>query len=249
MDVDRRDVLKMLGASPFMGLFGNREISAASNRGQRPQSRTEDPTWRVFEEPYLSEIAFPLGGIGTGTVSLGGRGNLRDWEICNRPAKGRTLENTFFALWHRVEGQAPKAHILESQVRPPYRGGFGLGREGMPGMPRLDGARLLGAYPFVRLELWKDSIPLDLCLEAFNPFIPGNADDSGLPAAIFYWHIKNRTKELVELTLLFSMLNIAGIDRFGKNRNILRREQNHSGIFMTTEKSVRYVVGNRILRD
>ena len=36
----------------------------------------------------LDQIAFPLGGIGTGTISLGGWGQLRDWEILNRPAKG-----------------------------------------------------------------------------------------------------------------------------------------------------------------
>ena len=60
MDVDRRDVLKMLGASPFVGLFGNREVSAASSKETRSRERMEDQTWRVFEEPYLSEIAFPL---------------------------------------------------------------------------------------------------------------------------------------------------------------------------------------------
>jgi hypothetical protein len=40
---------------------------------------------RSFTGAQLGEIAFPLGGIGTGTVSLGGRGDLRDWEIFNRP--------------------------------------------------------------------------------------------------------------------------------------------------------------------
>ena len=34
-----------------------------------------------------SNVALPLGGIGTGGVSLGGRGELRDWEIANKPAK------------------------------------------------------------------------------------------------------------------------------------------------------------------
>jgi non-lysosomal glucosylceramidase len=49
-----------------------------------PFSRTDlyaHNSARIFEGPHLSEIAFPLGGIGTGTVSLGGRGNRRDWEI------------------------------------------------------------------------------------------------------------------------------------------------------------------------
>ena len=30
-----------------------------------------------------TEAAFPLGGIGTGNVSVGARGELRDWEIFN----------------------------------------------------------------------------------------------------------------------------------------------------------------------
>ena len=41
----------------------------------------------------LDEIAFPLGGIGTGMVSLGGWGQLRAWEIMNRPAKGKGNQN------------------------------------------------------------------------------------------------------------------------------------------------------------
>ncbi|MGZ4886760.1 MAG: GH116 family glycosyl-hydrolase, partial [Candidatus Aminicenantales bacterium] len=60
---------------------------------------------RVFEGAALKEIAFPLGGIGTGIVSLGGRGNLRDWEIFNRPGKGVNLPFTFFALYFEQEGK------------------------------------------------------------------------------------------------------------------------------------------------
>ncbi|HOE13135.1 MAG TPA: GH116 family glycosyl-hydrolase [bacterium] len=236
MALNRREVLKMFGASPFIGMFGDAPASGKESKSRDSGRTGNEQTWRVFEEPYLSEIAFPLGGIGTGTVSLGGRGDLRDWEVCNRPAKGRTLENTGFALWFQEEGSSPKAHILESQIRPPYRGAFGLGRENMPGMPRFENARFFGAYPFSRLELWKDSVPLDVRLEAFNPFIPGNADDSGLPVAIFYWHLRNRSRKKLTVTVLFSMLNIAGIDRFGKNLNRFRDEDTLCGIFMTTEK-------------
>src|SRR6185436_2773098 len=77
---------------------------------------------RRFTGPALAQIAFPLGGIGTGTVSLGGRGDLRDWEIYNRPSKGHRLSNTFFAVWARPAGgkEAPVARILERRWLPPF---------------------------------------------------------------------------------------------------------------------------------
>jgi non-lysosomal glucosylceramidase len=56
-------------------------------------SFSETSSWPIltrYEQDYLPRIALPLGGIGTGTVSLGGWGDLRDWEIVNRPAKGFT---------------------------------------------------------------------------------------------------------------------------------------------------------------
>src|SRR5438105_10032713 len=81
---------------------------------------------RRFTGESLREIAFPLGGIGTGTVSLGGRGDLRDWEIFNRPGKGKDLPYTFFSLWLRQGERPPIARVLERRVLPPYRGGFGI---------------------------------------------------------------------------------------------------------------------------
>src|SRR5512139_3597733 len=43
---------------------------------------------RVFKGRQLAMLAFPLGGVAAGSVSLGGRGQLRDWEMFNRPNKG-----------------------------------------------------------------------------------------------------------------------------------------------------------------
>ena len=36
------------------------------------------PVLKHYDQEYTQKIALPLGGIGTGTVSLGGRGNLQD---------------------------------------------------------------------------------------------------------------------------------------------------------------------------
>ncbi len=48
-----------------------------------------------YDQEHTCKIAMPVGGIGTGTASLGGRGNLQDWEIRNSIAKGY---NPFFFL-------------------------------------------------------------------------------------------------------------------------------------------------------
>ena len=41
-----------------------------------------------YSGKFTKEISFPLGGIGTGSIGIGGDGRLVDWEIFNRPAKG-----------------------------------------------------------------------------------------------------------------------------------------------------------------
>jgi uncharacterized protein (DUF608 family) len=226
--MQRRDVLKILSAAPFLGLRSAPQVASSERAASHP--------WRVFEDQFLSEIAFPLGGIGTGTVSLGGRGELRDWEIANKPDKGHMLDNSFFALWFREEGSDPKTMILESELRPPYRGAFGIPRGGLPGMPRFQTGRFLGSYPFARVELEDSRVPLQVTLEAFNPFIPGNDVDSGLPVAIFYWRLRNVARSRIEATVLASLENGASWKERGATANRFVGENGLSGILMTSGK-------------
>ena len=48
------------------------------------------PVARSYTGADLHRISLPLGGIGTGTVGFGGRGQFRDWELENHPSKGLT---------------------------------------------------------------------------------------------------------------------------------------------------------------
>ena len=42
----------------------------------------------IYTGERTSEISFPLGGIGTGSIGLAGNGRLVDWEIFNNANKG-----------------------------------------------------------------------------------------------------------------------------------------------------------------
>ncbi|MHB1458099.1 MAG: GH116 family glycosyl-hydrolase [Armatimonadota bacterium] len=162
---------------------------------------------RTFEGASLTEIAFPIGGIGTGTVSLGGRGNLRDFEIFNRPAKGNVIPFTFFALWAKEDGKAPTAKILEGKIPPPYRNGFGEPQTQLQGVSRFDKASFRAEYPQANVTLTDPEMPVTARLSAWNPFVPLNVHDSAIPAAIFEWTFTNTTNAPVDIALAASASN------------------------------------------
>jgi len=203
---------------------------------------------RTFEGAALTEIAFPLGGSGTGTVSLGGRGNLRDWEIFNRPGKGVSLPFTFFALFCRPEGEKPVVRVLEGRLQPPFTGEDGVHRAQAPGLPRMEKTRFVGEYPFAAVEMEDRQLPLKVTLEAFNPFLPLNVEESGIPAVVLRYRLKNLSAKRVQVTVAGSLFNpvgfdgegkIAGVDhaKLGQNVNQIRRGGALNGLFLTSRKT------------
>lgn len=201
-------------------------------------------TQRVFSGASLAEVAFPLGGIGTGSVCLGGRGNLRDWEIFNRPAWGTVLPFTFFALWARPRGSEAVTRVLERRLLPPFVVGNGIPFDQMAGLPRLAEAQFTGAYPLAHMSFSDAGVPLRVELEAFNPFVPLAVDDSGLPVAVLRWRLHNPLVVPVDVTVAFSLLNAVGHDgqgalrgrksaAFGGNLNERMDEPGLAGLRMT----------------
>ena len=146
---------------------------------------------RVFEGRHLSTIAFPLGGVGAGSLSLGGRGQLRDWEIFNRPNKGYSPSYAFPSIWAQAGNAKPVARVLEARILPPYEGQDGLGSDNVPGLCRLAAASFTGEFPLAHIDFEDRKLPVNVSLEAFSPFIPLDAEDSGLPVAILRYHVTN----------------------------------------------------------
>lgn len=157
-----------------------------------------------------SEVAFPLGGIGTGNVSLGARGDLRDWEIFNSPAKGNNLPNTFFAIRTQSGSDDPLTRIIEGPIQPPHIRSHGYHPSTTGGLPRFANSTLHGEYPFVTVDFEDNKLPIHVQLEAYTPLIPLNAEDSGIPATILTYTVTNTSPRTQNITLVGSIINPVG---------------------------------------
>ena len=115
------------------------------------------PVLKRYDREHCAHIAMPLGGIGTGTVSLGGRGDLRDWEIMNRAAKGfvpyRGRVGPFFALYTKTDSGMQTTCALEGPIDyADYEGSHG---SMVPnhGLPRFRMCSFEAAYPLGQVLL------------------------------------------------------------------------------------------------
>lgn len=190
---------------------------------------------RTFDSD-ASKAAFLLGGIGTGNVSIGARGDLRDWEIFNRPAKGSYLPYTFFTIWTRTGNDKLVTKVLESRLQSPYSEsghGFNFLRAG--GLPHLDSSIMRGEYPFVWIDFKDRKLPVKVSLEAFTPFIPLNAVDSGIPAAVIRYKITNNTNSLVMVSIAGSLSNPLGFYS-DDEENDYREEDEIKGLYYHSPK-------------
>src|SRR4028118_1647902 len=142
-------------------------LQAKTSTRSTKKNETSWPVLTRYDSEHLTRIALPLGGIGTGTVSLGGRGDLRDWEIVNRPAKGFTPSNAFFALWAKRDGGEAITRALEGPIDPVfYEGDFGC-KVPNHNLPRFRNCEFEAAYPFGRVLLSDAEVPLRVSIEAF----------------------------------------------------------------------------------
>ena len=142
-------------------------------------------TRRARGIPHTAErAAFPLGGVGTGNVSLGARGELRDWELENLPDKGRVNPYSFFAIHAAPEDGPAVTRVLEAQLtgRRDWDAGYPFERQA--GLPRLRAATMHGEYPVVDIDFDDDVLPVTVSLRAFTPLVPLDPDASGIPAAV-----------------------------------------------------------------
>ena len=201
-----------------------------------------NPDWPVlnhYDREHLPTIAMPIGGIGTGTIAVGGYGQLLDFEVGNTPGKGFAPAQTFFAVNVCGKGREPITRCLESAVAPPYQEGRGHPFANHS-VPRFRRGAFDAAYPLAQVRLWDPDLPIDVRLEAFNPMIPTDADASGIPVMMLRYVLNNRTGKPITASVCGNMQNFIGADPqsanpmngVGGNVNTSRIAAGFEGLFM-----------------
>ncbi len=170
-----------------------------------PADKKLDPAWvrSLFErgEPAvwtgkdLGFIGMPIGGICAGQVYLGGDGALWHWDIFNQNLITSGGSGNYPT---GIRPDHPMAQGFTLRVTTPGQGGSQDRSLDQKGFPEVT---FRGEYPIGLVTYRDDACPVEVSLEAFSPFIPLNADDSGLPVTILRYTVKNTSSAPVEATL------------------------------------------------
>jgi len=132
---------------------------------------------KKYDKNHLYRIALPMGGIGTGTVSLGGSGELQDWEVMNVPAKGYSTVTTgndapFFAIYTKKLNESPNTKALMGPIHyADYQHYEGRSVD-HHGFPRFREASFETTYPFGIVNLADKTMPVTVKVIGYNPLFP-----------------------------------------------------------------------------
>ncbi|MCS7224790.1 MAG: GH116 family glycosyl-hydrolase, partial [Armatimonadetes bacterium] len=151
--------------------------------------------------------AFPLGGIGAPGLSLSGTGQLVAWQMMNNfhsgpdGVGGAIAPFSFFAVWSRDSSGARYCLLQKKPVGPIDR--------------CVKGVKGDNRFPILH-AVYDTDLPITVAVEAWSPFIPSNAKESGTPVAIFEFRLINKTNEPVEASVMMSLQNIIGWEGYGE---------------------------------
>ncbi|PFX22524.1 hypothetical protein AWC38_SpisGene12961 [Stylophora pistillata] len=210
-----------------------------------------------YSNDALRAVTLPLGPIGGGSIALAGDGGLRQWQITNTVNHVAHVPDSFFAIrvdqgssskavilqsstWYDDEGFTPAAYVTDHVV--PDGSKQLLGE--LPGVKTLE---VTAKYPIAEVDVLSDEVPVQVHLEAFNPCIPLDSKNSGIPVIILNYTVTNSSNDAAKVSLLGSLQNIAGWDGltpitsevacpgYGGNMNSLLQSSRLFGIDMSNQ--------------
>ena len=251
--MDRRLLLKGAAAASAAFLVNQGPLAAAAGQPASdhyvPADKNLDPEWvktlfargnrKIYHGKELETIGMPCGGICAGQLYVRGDGTLAKWWIANNayktsvPGPDHVISTplgehqsgyrTYRAASHIDQGFAIRVKLdgAEPLVRTLDRDEF-------------DDIRFFGEYPIATIEYRNRhelELPIDVQLEAFSPFIPLNARDSGQPATVLRFTVRNRASEAMDVSVAGWLQNAVCLDWENRSRAYSRNlVMQHAGL-------------------
>jgi non-lysosomal glucosylceramidase len=197
-------------------------------------------------------VAFPLGGVGTGTVSLAADGALKQWQIHNQVNHRGDVPETLFAI-RASSVEPPSNHRRVLRARPAGASGspapLVTDHEPAPwsrtpaGWEPVASTDASVEYPYARVAYADPELPLRVTLEAHTPFVPIDLAASSLPLISYRFSVANAGCDRLHGFLVGSLLNTIGWDGatpidgaacplLGGGVNRVRRKAEHVAVVM-----------------
>jgi non-lysosomal glucosylceramidase len=194
------------------------------------------PTVYSKKADELKYIGMPIGGICAGQVYLGGDGKLWYWDIFNVPfiSPGNPGGDSYYVKpmtqnHPLTQGFAIKTTVdHQDAIRTLDTNGF-------------KDIQFQGQYPLGIVHYADEEMPVTVRLEAFSPFIPTDAERSGLPAIILQYTVTNTTAEPVQVELAGWLENpvckFTGESGSGRQINRVVQTQDKTQLQCTAQKT------------
>ncbi|XP_068652422.1 uncharacterized protein [Aristolochia californica] len=174
-----------------------------------------DPFTRESCKPSASQ-GVPLGGMGSGSISRGFRGEFKHWQIIPGLCEASPIMANQFSIFISRDGGSKK---YSSVLAPGQH--EGIGKFSDQGIHRgitswdwnLSGQHSTYHALFPRAWTIYDGEPdpdLKVSCRQISPFIPHNYRESSLPAAVFVYTLVNTGRERAKVSLLLTWANSIG---------------------------------------
>ncbi|XP_072955535.1 uncharacterized protein [Typha angustifolia] len=170
-----------------------------------------DPFTRESCKPSASQ-GVPLGGMGSGSISRGFRGEFKHWQIIPGSCEMSPVMANQFSIFISRDGGNKK---YSSVLAPGHHEGLKkLGDEGISSWDwNLSGQHSTYHALFPRAWTVYDGEPdpeLKISCRQISPFIPHDYRESSLPTSVFVYTLVNTGKDRAKVSLLLSWANSIG---------------------------------------
>ncbi len=193
----------------------------------------------VFNSADRLVSGVPLGGIGAGKIEILANGLFNAVTLQNNWSRPLTSAHYPGLLGYHLGFSIEAADKRHDKLVP--KKFFLLQTAPLQDIPRVKDIRYEGVFPKVTLSYEAPGAGVEISLEAFSAWIPGDIQNSSLPAVSFRLNVKNKHEVALRCGFIFIGRNISGKWCVGRQNRVRQDASRVTLEFSNNDPSARDV--------